>query len=136
MAYKTSYMPLDTYLWIKLYVWISLEKKIRISGTHTVCNFCISINTGWNTRDIQTLKTSHSVEGCALGGRGVGNLVVIVVQVFQPVFRNLPHSYTWPLKKRTHSYTRSSEMLTHSDTAFDFCTHLLLVVRQLSQSIH
>ena len=28
-----------------------------------------------------------------------GNLGVIVVQIFEPVFRNLPHSYTWPLKK-------------------------------------
>ena len=45
-----------------------------------------------------------------------GNLGVIVVRVCEPVFQNLPHSYTWPLKKRTHSYTRSSEMLTFSYT--------------------
>ena len=38
-------------------------------------------------------------------------------------------------EKQTHSYTRSSEMLTHSYTAL-FCTHLLLVVRQISQSIY
>ena len=50
-------------------------------------------------------------------GVGAGNLGVIVVRVFEPVFRNLPQSYTWPLKKRTHSYIRSSEMLTHSYTA-------------------
>ena len=34
-----------------------------------------------------------------------GNLGVILVWVCEPVFQNLPHSYTWPLKKRTHSYT-------------------------------
>ena len=54
------------------------------------------------------------------GGGGAGNLGVIVVQVFEPIFRNLPHSYTWPLKKQTHSYTRSPEMLTHSYTALWF----------------
>ena len=36
--------------------------------------------------------------------RGV-NLGVILVRVCEPVFQNLPHSYTWPSKKRTHSYT-------------------------------
>ena len=61
---------------------------------------------------------------------------VIVVQVCEPVFRNLPHSYTWPLKKWTHSYTWSSEMLTYLYTALWFFSHLLLVVRQISQSIH
>ena len=51
------------------------------------------------------------------GGGGGGQVTgVIVVRVFEPVFRNLPHSYTWPLKDRTHSCTRSSEMLTHSYT--------------------
>ena len=39
-------------------------------------------------------------------------------------------------KKRTHSYTRSSEMLTIHILPFDFCTHLLLVFRKISQSIH
>ena len=33
------------------------------------------------------------------GGVGEGNLGVIVVRVFEPVLRNLPQSYTWPLKK-------------------------------------
>ena len=52
------------------------------------------------------------------GGGGVGgNLGVLLVRVCEPVFRNLPHSYTWPLKKRTHSYTRLSEIMTHSYTA-------------------
>ena len=50
------------------------------------------------------------------GGRGECNLRVIVVQVSKPVFQNLPQSYTWPLKKWTHF--RSSEMFTHSYTAF------------------
>ena len=45
-------------------------------------------------------------------GAGPGNMEVIVVRVCQPVFRHLPHSYTWPLekkkqkkKKQTHSST-------------------------------
>ena len=33
------------------------------------------------------------------GGGGGADRGIIVVQVFEPVFRNLPHSYTWPLKK-------------------------------------
>ena len=47
-------------------------------------------------------------------------LGVIVVRVCEPVFQNLPHSYTWPLKKRTHSYTCASKMLTYSYTALWF----------------
>ena len=39
------------------------------------------------------------------GGGGVVNLGVILLRVCEPVFQNLPHSYTWPSKKRTHSYT-------------------------------
>ena len=53
-------------------------------------------------------------------GRRGGNLGIIMVPVCRPVFRNLPHSYTWPLKKQTHSYTWSSEMLTYSYTALWF----------------
>ena len=55
--------------------------------------------------------------GAGGGGGGGGNLGVNLVRVCEPVFRNLPHSYTWPLKKQTHSYTLSSKMLTHSYTA-------------------
>ena len=51
---------------------------------------------------------------------GVGNLGVILVRVCEPVFQNLPHSYTWPSKKQTHSYTWSSKMLTYSYTALWF----------------
>ena len=47
------------------------------------------------------------------GGRRI-NLGIIVLLVFEPVFQNLPYAYTWPLKIWSHSYTRSSEMLTHS----------------------
>ena len=54
------------------------------------------------------------------GGWWGGNLGVILVRVSEPVFQNLPHSYTWPLKKRTHSYTCSSKMLTCSYTALWF----------------
>ena len=32
-------------------------------------------------------------------GGEVGNFGVILVRVCEPVFQNLPHSYTWPLKK-------------------------------------
>ena len=36
-----------------------------------------------------------------------GNLEVIVVQVCEPVFRNRPHSHTWPLKNGTiHIFER------------------------------
>ena len=38
----------------------------------------------------------------------------------EPVFQNLPHSCTWPLKKRIHLYTWSSKMLTYSYTALWF----------------
>ena len=63
------------------------------------------------------LKLGGGRRGCREGDEGVGgNLGVIVVRACEPVFQNLPHSYTWPLKKRTHSYTRSSEMLTYSYT--------------------
>ena len=48
------------------------------------------------------------------------NLGVILVWVCEPVFQNVPHSYTWPLKKRTHSYTWSSKMLTYSYTVLWF----------------
>ena len=80
----------------------------------------------------------RNVHASFLGGRGGGgNLGVILVRVCEPVFQNLPHSYTWPLKKQTHSYTWSSKMLTYSYTALWFFLYsFLLVVRQISQSIH
>ena len=41
------------------------------------------------------------------GGGGGGGVEgeAGVVRVCEPVFQNLAHLYTWPLKKRTHSYT-------------------------------
>ena len=54
------------------------------------------------------------------GGLGAVNLRIIVVRVCEPVFRNLPQSYTWPLKNRTLSYTWSSKMLAYSYTALWF----------------
>ena len=56
------------------------------------------------------------------GGRGGGGVTgVIVVRVCEPAFQNLPHRLKcWPIHI----------------LPFDFCTHLLLVVRQISQSIH
>ena len=66
-----------------------------------------------------------------------GNLGVILVRVCEPVFGNLPHSYTWPLKTRTHSYTRSPEMLIHSYTArWVFVTIYFWSLKQIMQSIH
>ena len=71
------------------------------------------------------------------GGWGAaGNLVVIVVRVCEQEFRNLPHSYTWPLKKLTYSYTWSSKMLTYSYTAFWLVYSFIARSRQISQSIH
>ena len=48
---------------------------------------------------------SYRNESSAGGGGGGGNYGVILVRVCEPVFQNLPDSYTWPSKKRTHSYT-------------------------------
>ena len=62
------------------------------------------------------------------GGEGAG---VIVVGVCEPLFQNLSHSYTWPLKKWTHSDTGAYEILTHHCSLI-FCIHLLLVVRRIS----
>ena len=45
------------------------------------------------------------VGGGGGGGERGGNFGVILVRVCEAVFQNLSHSYTWPLEKRTHSYT-------------------------------
>ena len=71
----------------------------------------------WNS---QILNSGVGERVCREGGEGRGNLGVIVVWVCESVFQNLPHSYTWPLKTRTHWYTRSSEMLTYSYTVLWF----------------
>ena len=61
-------------------------------------------------------KKSVKQPDLELGGRGGGNNGDCGTGV-QVSIANLPHSYTWPLKKRTNSYTRSSEMLTYLYTA-------------------
>ena len=66
------------------------------------------------------MSLCSQVAGWAGGGGGLGNLGLIVVRVCEPVFQNLPHSYTQPLKKRTQSYTGSSEMLIYLYTALWF----------------
>ena len=51
------------------------------------------------------------------GGRG-GGLGHYFGTGVRASISNLPHSYTWRLKKKlTHSYTRASELLIHSYTA-------------------
>ena len=81
---------------------------------------------------------TFSVCVCVGGGGGGGgcNLGVILVRVYESVFQNLPDSYIWPLKKRTRSYTWSSKMLTYSYTALWFLYPFLLVITQISQSMH
>ena len=57
-----------------------------------------------------------------------------MVRVCGPVFRNLPHSYTWSLKNRPiHILDRRKCCPIHI-LPFDFYTHLLLVVRQFYRS--
>ena len=50
---------------------------------------------------------------CVCRGGGVG-LRVILVWVYEPVFLNLPESYTWFSKKTTYSYTLLNKMFTYS----------------------
>ena len=75
-------------------------------------------------QSIQISKHSEWGKGGGGVGAGVGgsadNFGVIVIRICEPVFRNLPHSYTWPLKNWTNSYTWSSEMLSYSYTALWF----------------
>ena len=52
---------------------------------------------------------------------GGGSLGVIVVRVCEPEFRNLFHSYTWPLKTNGPI----SEMLTIHTQPFDFFSHIV-----------
>ena len=37
-------------------------------------------------------------------------MAVILIRICCPTFQNPPHSYTWVLKKRTHSYTYHSNL--------------------------
>ena len=57
----------------------------------------------WSQSILLPHTPKHFVLGAALVGGGgglVGNLGVIVVRVSEPIFRNLPQSYTSPLKKK------------------------------------
>ena len=80
--------------------------------TCTICDDVIAI-LSYNCNSGDDVHVNRLLGLCGWGG---GNLWVILVRVCEPVFWNLPHSYTWTLKKRTHSYARSSEIMTHSYT--------------------
>ena len=67
----------------------------------TVCHgsFALSLGVIGRLRSVIIALPGHTRAGG--GGGGVGGWKVtgvIVVRVCEPVFRNLPHSYTWPLK--------------------------------------
>ena len=62
------------------------------------------------------------------GGGGSGNLGVILVRVCEPISQNLPHSYTWP------SINQNVDLFIYC--SLTFCTHFLLVITLISQSIH
>ena len=60
---------------------------------------------------------------------------VILVRVCEPVFQNLPHSYTWPLKKTDpfiYSIIQNVDLFIYCPLIF--CIHCLLIVRQISVS--
>ena len=76
------------------------------------------------------------VRGSWGGGGGRGNRGILV-RLCEPVFQNLPLSYTWPLKKTDpfiYLIIQNVDLFIYCPLIF--CTHLLLVVRQISQSIH
>ena len=67
------------------------------------------------------------------GGVVWGNLGVILVRVCEPVFQNLPHSYTWPSKKTDpfiHLIIQNVDLFIYCPLIF--CTHFLLVITQIS----
>ena len=74
------------------------------------------------------------------GGRGVGrgNLGVILVQVCEPVFQNLPTPFIYLAfeKMDPFIYLIIQNVDQFIYCPLIFCTHFLLVVRQISQSIH
>ena len=97
------------------------HRKSKQTKTKKVTSFIYFTWTQFtkSMKKIQLILTihAHGIYNTAytirLGVRvwGAGNLGVNVVWVCEPVFPNLSHySYTWPLKKLTHSYTWSSEM--------------------------
>ena len=67
------------------------------------------------------------------GGGGGCNLGVILVRVCEPVFQNLPHSYTWPSKKTDlfiYLIIQNADLFIYCPLTF--CTHFLLVITQIS----
>ena len=58
----------------------------------------------WIAEDAKFLHTSLCMCVCGGGGGGVDNGGNFGTGV-RAIFRNLLHSYTWPLKKTDHSYT-------------------------------
>ena len=62
------------------------------------------------------------------------NLGIILVRVCEPVFRNQPLSYTWPLKNGPIHILIIWNVYPFIYCPLIFCTHLLLVVRQILQS--
>ena len=74
----------------------------RLFGVRTLRKTLLCRIRDRNALPVSIITSTEGAEDCSGGG---GNLGVILVRVCEPVFQNLPHSYTWPSKKRTHSYT-------------------------------
>ena len=58
------------------------------------------------------------------GGGWKRNLGVILVRVSEPIFQNLPHSYTWPLKKTDpfiYLIIQNADLFIYC--SLSFCTH-------------
>ena len=69
--------------------------------------------------------------------RGRGNLGVIVIRVCESLFRNLPDSYIWPLKKTDlfiYLIVRNVDIFIYWPSIF--FTYLLRIGRQIARSIH
>ena len=67
---------------------------------------------------------------------GSSNLGVIVVRVCEPVFRNLPHSYTWPLKKMDpfiYLAVRNVDLFIYCTLIFIAGSHINMAVNSLKQ---
>ena len=63
-----------------------LTRPDKVSSLRTPCFFYSS-------------DLNKRLSNCMGRGRGRGNLGLIMVRVCESVFKNLPHSYFWPLKK-------------------------------------
>ena len=66
------------------------------------------------------------------GVRGPGRNKIILVWVCEPVFQNLPHSYTWPSKKADpfiYLIIQNVDIFIYCPLIF--CTHCLLVITQI-----